>query len=749
MKVLDASSLRDTMKGRSKHYKELRTQFTQLRKAFREIVDLEDFEGKGAEAIKGFYQGQLEVVEAWQRLIDRQIAFFEGVSAKLEDKNLGGHTRVDTGFLEGDLTHKERQADEMVSEQRKALENIFRDIDDLVSLTPFSRSQFDDLMMDVRKKRTKTMDAVVEVDQELKDEYLSSEGEEHYVQALYQSLMEATRQGSSISPIQFDAEAYHSSKAYQFMVEAEAQTNSYLSFKKEEKEAREIANRPWYEDLWEGTKTFAGELTGYYDYIRAKDGVDPVTGAKLTDGQRVAACAMAAAGFIPIVGWAGRALKGGKGIYSATKAINTADHALDAYKNVHTFTKLEQTEMGIYGLISANGLSEYITGKDMFGNQLTDKQRQASITQSIIGAIPFIPYAPGMMKEGARISEIPVNKTYQLVQTGLSKSQLKYKGLLTNIFQPNNQLSPLGPNIAMFKSDNVNSNVKRVSNNPVKSTSKESTTKTNAGKTEVKYDFSQYEKKLVGNTWVLSKNGRTDQDAAKASLAYNEAIKKGEIKLDSEPESDIYLEQIQAAKDGYNLWTGEELSKLESNSIIFSSLIGGVYGFRGGKISGRSIKVSKGDLAKIKENVKGNKVNTEVTKGTGKSGADNIALHAKYKEVLKVTESANPIVDSLRQTGKLPSNYVNKDVAVLNGWKPGKALNNYVSGGQLGGDIFKNTTNVLPNAPGRVWYEADVGLNNTMARSKQPGSRLLYSNDGQMYITTDHYKTVHIIGTYK
>ncbi|MFP9131293.1 MULTISPECIES: hypothetical protein [Bacillaceae] len=56
---------------------------------------------------------------------------------------------------------------------------------------------------------------------------------------------------------------------------------------------------------------------------------------------------------------------------------------------------------------------------------------------------------------------------------------------------------------------------------------------------------------------------------------------------------------------------------------------------------------------------------------------------------------------------------------------------------------------MLPNAPGRVWYEADVGLNNTMAKSKQPGSRLLYSNDGQMYITTNHYKTVHLIGTYK
>ena len=300
--------------------------------------------------------------------------------------------------------------------------------------------------------------------------------------------------------------------------------------------------------------------------------------------------------------------------------------------------RLEQTEMGIYGLISANGLSEYITGKDMFDNKLTDEQRQASITQSMIGAIPFVPYAPGVIKEAVRISEIPVHKTYQLVQTGLSKSQLIYKGFLTNIYQPNSQLSPLGPSMAMFKSDNVNNNVKKVSNHSVKSTSRVNTTKKTAGNSEVKYDFSQYEKKLVGITWVLSKNGRTDQDAAKASLAYNEAIKKGEVKLDNEPDSDIYLEQIQAAKEGYNLWTGEELSKLESNSINFSSLIGSVYGFRGGKTSGRSIKVSKGDLGKIREKVKGNKANTEVTKGTGNSiqyaetGGRNISPEQFFKE---------------------------------------------------------------------------------------------------------------------
>jgi RHS repeat-associated protein len=129
--------------------------------------------------------------------------------------------------------------------------------------------------------------------------------------------------------------------------------------------------------------------------------------------------------------------------------------------------------------------------------------------------------------------------------------------------------------------------------------------------------------------------------------------------------------------------------------------------------------------------------------------AHNVVNYAKYKEVLRTTENANPLVDSLKQTGNLPSNYITKTQAEELGWKPGKALNNYAPGKQIGGDVFENTTGILPETPGRVWHEADVGLTNTMTRAKQPGTRLLYSNDGQMYVTYDHYQTVHNIGTWK
>ncbi|TKJ70342.1 hypothetical protein PspCFBP13508_17450 [Pseudomonas sp. CFBP13508] len=67
----------------------------------------------------------------------------------------------------------------------------------------------------------------------------------------------------------------------------------------------------------------------------------------------------------------------------------------------------------------------------------------------------------------------------------------------------------------------------------------------------------------------------------------------------------------------------------------------------------------------------------------------------------------------------------------------------------MGGDIFYIDTNVLPSASGRTWYEADVGLSSTMSRSNQPGTRLLYSNDGLLDITSDHYETVSPIGKWK
>jgi hypothetical protein len=39
--------------------------------------------------------------------------------------------------------------------------------------------------------------------------------------------------------------------------------------------------------------------------------------------------------------------------------------------------------MGIYGLVSSNGFSEYLTGKDMFGNTLTEEPQKNSLYQTL------------------------------------------------------------------------------------------------------------------------------------------------------------------------------------------------------------------------------------------------------------------------------------------------------------------------------------------------------------------------------
>ncbi|WP_230326623.1 MULTISPECIES: ribonuclease domain-containing protein [unclassified Serratia (in: enterobacteria)] len=80
------------------------------------------------------------------------------------------------------------------------------------------------------------------------------------------------------------------------------------------------------------------------------------------------------------------------------------------------------------------------------------------------------------------------------------------------------------------------------------------------------------------------------------------------------------------------------------------------------------------------------------------------AQGALLNQYYRTAESANDAVNSLKATGKLPGNYVTKAQAEAAGWSKGKALGNYVPGGQIGGDVFANSTGILPDAPGRTWF---------------------------------------------
>jgi guanyl-specific ribonuclease Sa len=55
----------------------------------------------------------------------------------------------------------------------------------------------------------------------------------------------------------------------------------------------------------------------------------------------------------------------------------------------------------------------------------------------------------------------------------------------------------------------------------------------------------------------------------------------------------------------------------------------------------------------------------------------------------------------------------------------------------IGGDHFNNFGHQLPGAPGRVYREADLDAD---CRGRGP-KRLIFSNDGLIFVTVDHYNT--------
>ena len=91
--------------------------------------------------------------------------------------------------------------------------------------------------------------------------------------------------------------------------------------------------------------------------------------------------------------------------------------------------------------------------------------------------------------------------------------------------------------------------------------------------------------------------------------------------------------------------------------------------------------------------------------------------------------------------GHLPYNFVTKSEAEKAGWNGG-SLEYVLPGKCLGGDRFGNREGQLPKAKGRTWRECDI---NTLGKRSRGPERLVYSNDGLIYYTPDHYETFTLV----
>lgn len=87
---------------------------------------------------------------------------------------------------------------------------------------------------------------------------------------------------------------------------------------------------------------------------------------------------------------------------------------------------------------------------------------------------------------------------------------------------------------------------------------------------------------------------------------------------------------------------------------------------------------------------------------------------------------------------RLPDNYITKREAQALGWDSRKGnLWDVAQGKSIGGDRFGNHEGSLPDGKGRRWTECDIDFDG----GYRGGQRIVFSNDGLIYYTADHYRT--------
>lgn len=91
--------------------------------------------------------------------------------------------------------------------------------------------------------------------------------------------------------------------------------------------------------------------------------------------------------------------------------------------------------------------------------------------------------------------------------------------------------------------------------------------------------------------------------------------------------------------------------------------------------------------------------------------------------------------------GRLPDNFITKNEARDLGWEGG-GLEEFAPGKCIGGDRFGNYEGLLPKAEGRRYTECDI---DTLGADSRGPKRIVFSSDGLIYYTGDHYESFELL----
>ena len=126
---------------------------------------------------------------------------------------------------------------------------------------------------------------------------------------------------------------------------------------------------------------------------------------------------------------------------------------------------------------------------------------------------------------------------------------------------------------------------------------------------------------------------------------------------------------------------------------------------------------------------------------TAKAHAETTAPTEQNLDKNGTYTSKEDVALYIHQYGELPQNFITKAEAQKLGWTGG-SLEKYAPGKCIGGDNFGNYEGLLPKKSGRKYTECDI---DTLGASSRGAKRIVFSNDGLIYYTDDHYATFTLL----
>ena len=159
---------------------------------------------------------------------------------------------------------------------------------------------------------------------------------------------------------------------------------------------------------------------------------------------------------------------------------------------------------------------------------------------------------------------------------------------------------------------------------------------------------------------------------------------------------------------------------------------------------GASIETESGSEERTEESEES--ISTEETEAVEdlKSPGEQSEPKISKEEVLPeegAYSSRDDVALYLKLYGRLPNNFITKNEARKLGWEGG-SLEPFAEGKCIGGDWFGNYEELLPEKKGRDYHECDI---DTLGKDSRGAKRLVYSNDGLIYYTEDHYQSFTLL----